>query len=531
MASAERQLTQKARIAAASAALVALLDKPVRVIPTCGGISKSKFVAGLQCAKRLFLQVHRPHLAKLTNQCYKDQGKAVGLLARNLFRGGVLVDADRNHLVEAVGVTQELVNNSEVPAIFEATFRHDGVLVQVDVLHRSRKKEFKLIEVKSSTAVKPYHLLDVSIQQHVLRGAGIRVKSHVMHVNPDYVFDGDLELSKLFVIEEIQSDRLLTRSAVSWILNDQYTMLSKPEPPNIEPGSFCKNPYRCEFFDHCHPAKDPDDVRSLPISADKIGMLLHNGLTSISELPTATHLRLYWHFTDRECCRVDAARRARTCGLSVDARLQSELAAVKYPVCFMDFETVAPAVPRLVGMKPYEPIPIQWSVHRQARQGGMLEHSAFLAPDADDPRRVFIESVCQAVAGAASIVVFGSYENTQLSNLSRWLPERALQISSIQTRLVDLSSIIRGNVYSPEFRGSYSIKNVLPALVPGMSYDDLAVKSGDQVAGIWEQLCAINVGSAEKAELRKALLDYCKRDTLALATLVDVLRQHADPHD
>ncbi len=428
-----------------------------------------------------------------------------------------------------VHITQELVNNSEVPAIFEATFRHDGVLVQVDVLRRSHKKEFELIEVKSSTTVKPYHLLDVSIQQHVLRGAGIRVKSnHVMHVNRDYVFNGDLELAKLFLIEEIQSDRLLTRSAVSGILNDLYTMLSQPEPPNIETGTFCKNPYRCEFFEYCHPAPDEDDVRSLPIPAEKIGMLLHYGLTSISELPTATHLRLYWHFTNRECSKIDAARRACTCGLSVDEKLQSELAAIKYPLCFMDFETVAPAVPRFRGMKPYEPIPIQWSVHRQAHERGMLEHSAFLSPHTDDPRRAFVESLCKAVACARSIVVYGSYENTQLSNLSRLLPEYAATISSIQSRLVNLLSIIRENVYSPAFEGSYSIKRVLPALVPGMSYDDLAVRSGDQVASIWEQLCADDVGTVEKARLRKALLDYCERDTLALANLVDVLGEHAD---
>src|ERR1019366_6403060 len=230
MASAERQLTRKARIAAASAALVALLDKPVPVIPTCGGISKSKFVAGLQCAKRLFLQVHQPHLAKLTDQANKDQGTAVGVLARSLFRGGALVDVDRNHLADAVRITRELVNNYEVPAIFEATFSHDGVLVRVDVLRRQQKKnEFRIIEVKDSTVVKPYHLYDLSIQRYVLRGAGLQVKSnHVMHVNPDYVFDGDLELSKLFLIEEIQSDRLLTRSTVSEILNDQYKILSQP---------------------------------------------------------------------------------------------------------------------------------------------------------------------------------------------------------------------------------------------------------------------------------------------------------------
>jgi hypothetical protein len=532
---AERQLTAKAPTPAL-AALVSHLDTPQTVIPTCG-ISKSKFVAGLQCPKRLFLQVHQPHLAKLTDQGNKDQGTAVGVLARNLFRGGVLVDADKNHLADAIRLTQELVNNPEVPAIFEGAFRHDGVLVRVDVLLRSPKKdEFHLIEVKGSTTVKPDHLHDLSIQQYVLRGAGIQVKSsQLMHVNPDYVLDGDLDLLKLFLIEEIPSNRLLARSTVSGILNEQYTMLVQPEPPNIETGSFCKSPYRCEFFDHCHPPPDVDDVRSLPISADKIRMLLHNGVTTVSELPTNIDLRLYWHFTEKQCSRINSARSARKCGLAVGAKLQSELAAIKYPVCFIDFESVSPAVPKFRGMKPYEPIPIQWSVHRQAHQEGVLQHNAFLSPNAtEDPRRPFVESLSKAVSGASSIVVYGSYENTQLSNLCRWFPEYDPQICSMQKKLVDLLRIVRENVYSPLFFGSYSIKRVLPVLVPTMSYQDLEVQSGIQVASIWEQLSDISMDNAEQARLqarlRKTLLDYCARDTLALAYLVGVLRRHGDSH-
>jgi len=525
----EDQLTKKAQIAAASGALFGILDKPVQVSLTCR-ISKSKFVAGLQCAKRLYLQVHQPQLAKVTDQFNKDQGAAVGVLARNLFRGGVLVDADRNHVAQAVRATRELVNNSEVSAIFEATFRHDGVLVQVDVLRRIGKKpEFQLIEVKSSTDAKPYHLQDLSIQNYVLRGAGVCVNSnHLMRVNPDYVFNGHLELSELFLIEEVPSNRLLTRSAISEILNEQYRMLCRPEPPNIEPGSFCKIPYRCEFFDYCHIAQDQDDLRSLPIPAHKIQTLLHNGLISVSELPNTIHLRLYWHFTNSECSRVDAARRARTSGLSVDPRLRAELASIKYPVAFTDFETLAPAVPRFRGMKPYEPIPIQWSVHLQGHEDGGLEHNEFLAPDGHDPRRLFLESLSGAVGSARSIVVYGSYETTQLANLSRWLPEFASTISSIKSRLVDLQPIIRRNVYSPAFLGSYSIKRVLPVLVRGMNYADLQVQSGDEVGRVWEQSCAVDIGGPEKAGLRQALLDYCARDTLGLAHLVDALRQYAD---
>ncbi len=448
----------------------------------------------------------------------------MGLLARSLFPGGVLVEAEYDQLPEALRRTQELLGNPAIPAIFEGTFRHDGVLVRADVLLRSPDNDgFHLIEVKSATKTKPHHVHDLSIQSYVLRGAGVHVKSsNLMHVNPDYALDGDFDLTKFFAIEPIDPTRLMPRSPVSGILNLHYKMLANPEAPVIETGSFCKSPYRCEFFEHCHPPLDTEDVHSLPISQDKIRMLLQNGVATVSELPTNIHLRLYWHFTETDCSKINAARSAGRDGLAVAKKLGNELSALKFPICYMDFETIAPAVPRFRGMKPYEPIPIQWSAHYQDELR-RLTHSEFLAPDASDPRIRFLESLYQATLDARSIVVYGSYENTQLSNLCRWFPEHASAIGSIQQRLVDLLPIVRRNVYSPLFGGSYSIKNVLPVLVPSMNYDDLTVQSGDQVAGVWEQLVAFGIDESERARLRGILLAYCERDTLALAHIVNAL--------
>src|SRR5579885_307518 len=115
-----------AKVQAATAALVKFFDTPEPVTPTCG-MSKSKFVAGLQCRKRLFLQVHNPELGVVTAQHIKEEGTAVGFLARNLFPNGVLVEADNAHLAEALLTTKELLNNPAIPAIFEGTFCHDGV--------------------------------------------------------------------------------------------------------------------------------------------------------------------------------------------------------------------------------------------------------------------------------------------------------------------------------------------------------------------------------------------------------------------
>ena len=153
-----------------SAALLAAINAPVPVNPTCK-ISKSKFMAGLQCPKREYLQVRHPELGVSVDDGKKRQGMEVGSLARRAFPGGVLVAADHNHLSDAIRNTRELVANSEVPAIFEATFEYSGVLVRVDVLKRNGKG-FRLTEVKSSTKVKPEHTDDVSIQKYVIAGCG-----------------------------------------------------------------------------------------------------------------------------------------------------------------------------------------------------------------------------------------------------------------------------------------------------------------------------------------------------------------------
>src|SRR5208283_22380 len=156
-------------------------------------ISKSKFVSGVQCLKRLYFQVHQPELGELdeSRKSVIEQGRQVGLIAQKAFPGGVAVEAGHNELGKALRDTSKLVGKSEAPAIFEATFEHGGVLVRTDILKRNGRGSHHLIEVKSATSVKPYYAYDVGIQRHVLTGAGVEVnKSGLMHLNRKYVFDG-----------------------------------------------------------------------------------------------------------------------------------------------------------------------------------------------------------------------------------------------------------------------------------------------------------------------------------------------------
>jgi predicted RecB family nuclease len=191
----------------------------------------------------------------------------------------------------------------------------------------------------------------------------------------------------------------------------------------------------------------------------------------------------------------------------------------------MDFETLNPAIPRFAGMRPYDQIPFQWSVHLQKEPGRALEHFEFLATDTNDPRREFITSLCSALGRSGSIVVYNQqFESQRLSELAAWQPDFAGRIKKIQRRLWDLLPVVRNHVYHPAFAGSYSLKAVLPALVPEMSYDGMAVANGQDAGLAWESLVRGGLDQSERERTRKALLDYCRQDTLALVRLLDKLR-------
>jgi predicted RecB family nuclease len=147
-----------------------------------------------------------------------------------------------------------------------------------------------------------------------------------------------------------------------------------------------------------------------------------------------------------------------------------------------------------------------------------------LATDVGDPRREFITSLCGALGESGSIVVYAAFESQRLSELAAWLPEFAKRIKTIHGRLWDLLSVVRNHVYHPAFAGSYSLKAVLPALLPEMSYDGMAVANGQDAGLAWESLVTGSLDKTESDRIRKALLEYCGQDTLALLRVLNKLR-------
>jgi predicted RecB family nuclease len=484
-------------------------------------ISKSRFVAGCQCLKRLYWQVHEPELAGVRDAAavaIMEQGREVGRLARQLFAGGVEVSS-REH-EQAIRTTRELIANPEVPAIFEAAFECDGVFVRVDILHRRRDNRWRLIEVKSTADLKEQHLDDVAIQYRVLSRSGLDLASSCLaHVNRNYVYQGDsIDVWRLFRIRNLtrRIERLLPK--LTFQLRSQLRVLAMPNPPEIPTGPHCTNPVKCEFYDRCNPPRPNDHIGYLPrLHASAADELEEMGVESIHDIPEDFSL------TDRQ--RI-ACTSVQTGQAWFSEELGKELKSLRYPLYFMDFESVNPAIPRFWGMSPYDQIPFQWSLHVQRQPDAEPEHYEFLATDRNDPRGEFISSLCGALGESGSIVVYAAFELQRLSELAAWLPEFAEQIKTIHGRLWDLLPAVRNHVYHPAFAGSYSLKAVLPALVPELTYDGMAVANGRDAGLAWESLVRGGLDQTERDRTTRALLDYCGKDTLALVRLLETLRLH-----
>ena len=488
-------------------------------------ISKSKFVAGCQCLKRLYLQVHEPELAAEPDAAADaiiEQGREVGIIARQLFPGGVEIPSECR-LDEAIRATCELVANPEVPAIFEGVFEQQNVLVKVDVLQRQLDWRWKLIEVKSTTEVKDHHLEDVAIQHWVGTRSGVDLAASCLaHVNRDYVYEGGpIDASRFFKIRNLTRQVESLQPELTVQLHSEFRILAMPEAPNISAGRQCSDPFTCEFFDHCNPPIPDDHILRLPrIHASTVAKLVALGVQSIHDIPEDYPLtgRLR-----RACTSVQTGEPWYS------PEIREELRKLKYPLYFMDFETANGAIPRFTGMRPYDQLPFQWSVHIQREPGAAPEHFEFLATDTSDPRSAFVSGLCNVFGDRGSIVVYHQqFESQRLADLASWLPEFAGRIEKIQRRLWDLLPIIRNRVYHPEFGGSYSLKSVLPALVPEMTYEEMEIADGQAAGLVWESLIDGDCGEGERQRKRKALLDYCGQDTLGLVRLVEKLQRAAE---
>ena len=479
-------------------------------------LSKSRYTGGLQCHKLLWWRTHEPDSPELVpdpaQQAVFDNGTRVGELARTYFPGGVLIDRPFAEFEARLDDTRRAIENG-ASAIFEACFVAGEVFVAVDVLLRERDG-WRVIEVKSSTQLKPPHVPDAAIQVHVLRAGGLHVTGADIMVLDRACTHPDL--SNLFQRIDVTDSVESMLEQVPGEVERQLDMLAGAVP-EVEIGPHCRQPYPCPFASRCWPELPPHHVSTLYNSWRSVPELLAQGCVTIADVPDGVKLN----------ATADRQRRAVRSGrMIVEGALAHALQRFVGPLAYLDFETVQPAVPVWPGCHPYDAVPVQFSCHAE-RADGTLAHHEWVADGDHDPRRELALRVIDACRGARTVVAYNmAFERGCLERLAVALPDLSEALASVIERLADPLPVVREHVYHPDFCGSFSLKAVLPALVPELSYDGLAIAEGVGASNALLQLlfAGDTLASAERDALRAALLTYCERDTLAMGKLVERLR-------
>lgn len=482
-------------------------------------LSKSSFIKGIQCEKQLYLyKYHYDWMDEVSEsqQLIFNRGHDVGELAQKLFPGGIKATEDPKKAA-AIERTIELIE-SGTKIIYEAAFGFDEVLVIADIVVWDGSK-WNIYEVKSSTRISDTYYQDAAIQYYVISNSLDAGDISIVYINNQYTRKGELELEKLFISESVKNRVLELQDSIKCEIKRLKTVITGTEIPKIDIGAQCSDPYQCSFLGYCWrdiPEYSVFDIAGL--KGDKKFELYGLGYVKLEDVPEDYPL-------------------SKTQRLQIDSHIDNTffvdkdnikkfLSSINYPVYFMDFETFMPAVPMFDGTRPYQQIPFEYSLHYQQNQQGEVRHYEFLAETDGDPRIPFIDRLLTDTGEPGIILVYNkAFEITRLGELAADFPKFEKEIERRIDRIVDLMFPFQKKYYyCPEMQGSYSIKSVLPALVPDLSYDGMEIADGGTASAAFESLY-YEEDVFKVKEIRENLLRYCGMDTLAMVKILNFLKR------
>jgi CRISPR/Cas system-associated exonuclease Cas4 (RecB family) len=481
------------------------------------GLSKSRLTDFEQCPKKLWLNIHKRGVRETDAQSELRfaTGHQVGAIACDLSPGGVMIEAQPN-LAAALEQTEKLIASGHRGPIYEATFSHDGVLIQADILEPIESDGWRIAEVKSSTSVKDYHIADLATQIWVLENCQINIQgASVRHIDNSFVFQRPDDYAGLLRDVPVEQDVLPIAAARRDVVAEARAVLEGPEPLQ-EMGGQCSKPFRCQYQNYCRqqqPAPVEWPVSILPRTgrriANEMGAI---GIYDLRDVPGGT-LKNPQHEIIRQVTISGAVHHDRD-------GVRTATKDWAYPRHYLDFETIALAVPIWIGTRPYQQVPFQFSCHTEQHDGQMSHHS-FLSVDGSDPRRACAEALIECVGLEGAIIAYNaSFERTCVKGLAAALPDLAPALYAIAERFVDLLPVAEDYYYHRDQRGSWSIKKVLPTVAPELAYTDLEVGDGEAAQLAWLEAASPDCPPDRRDQIRTALEKYCERDTWAMFVLL-----------
>ena len=491
--------------------------------------SKSKLMALRQCPKRLWLEVHRPELREDSSGTVAvfQIGHQVGDLAQRIYdpQGvGALIDMQTEGNQGAFERTATLLKTAH--PIFEAGFSAAGALAFADVMLPDQidgKQVWRMVEVKSSTSVKDYYRDDVAVQAYVARTAGVALSGvSLAHIDSTWVYPGDENYAGLLKEVDLTAEAFARSEEVKGWITQAQGICESTDEPTIAVGKHCETPYPCGFYALCNrnAPKAVNPISWLPYIGVKADTFAAQGKYEMHNVPdellNARQLRVKSH-TLANTVYFDAAGAA------------ADLAAHRLPAYFLDFETIQFAVPIWKGTRPYQFNTFQFSLHT-LQETGRLDHTGFLDLSGEDPAIPLAMALISACGTSGPVYVYNAgFETARINEMANRYPHLAAALLAINARVVDLLPIARERYYHPSQQGSWSIKKVLPAVVPELRYDALdGVQDGGMAMDGFLEAIHSDTSCDRKNQIEQQLLDYCKLDTYAMVRLWQTFAGRSD---
>lgn len=484
-------------------------------------LSKTKYLAGLQCPKLLWMHYHAkeqfPPLDASTQAIF-DQGHEVTALARSLFPGGAEIQGVQDFSA-ILGETKRLVAQRQT--LYEPAFRYKSTFARADILKPNKDGSWDLYEVKSSTEAKDVHLDDLAFQKYCYEGAGLSIKRcYLVLINNTYVRNGAIDAEKLFLVIDMSEEVKTHLPSVEKNLERMLEAIDQETCPEIKIGPHCSAPYDCALTNYCWDFVPDESVFILyRLKSEQKFNLVDKNVLSIADVPENYKLtdnqRIQW-----QCHRTGQVHCDRKAIMGFINQLE-------FPVYFLDFETVSPAIPFYEQSRPYQQVPFQFSLHVLEKWGKEPAHYGYLADGAEDPRPGLMARLKQLIGPKGTVLSYNmGFELGRLKECAEVFPEYQTWFNKIEPRFRDLIDPFRQfDYYDPKQLGSTSIKAVYPALTGG-SYEGLEIADGESAS---QQYACITfrkgIPEEEKVRVRAGLEVYCKLDTQAMIDVLSVLRK------
>jgi len=489
-------------------------------------LSKSKIIAYRQCPKRLWLEIHKPELRDdSASEAVFAAGNKVGEIARGIFdpdQTGVTIDIGELGHPEALARSAILLAEGKGP-IFEAGITAEGALAYADVMLPDRSDgtlRWRMIEVKSSASVKDYQRDDLAMQSYLAARAGVPLRSaSIANIDNQFVYQGDGDYRGLLYETDLTDEANSRHAEVAVWIAGAHDIAALTEEPDIATGPHCAAPYACGFSDYCNRDKVWPEypISSFPnLSGWRRDAVEAEETDDLRQIPDH-------HLTPKQL-RVKQACVSGEAYFDADGAA-ADLASHGFPAYFLDFETVMFTVPIWKGSRPFRQIPFQFSLHI-LEESGAIQHHGFLDLSGNDPSLACAKALVDLCGEHGPVFAYNAgFEKMVMRELTDRFPEYAAALQAIIERVVDLYPIAKNRYYHPSQGKSWSLKAVLPALCPDLSYDELdGVQDGMMAVSAYQEAIAPETTDERKAQIESQLHEYCKLDTLAMVRVWEMFR-------